>query len=79
MPGVPPPVKVLGNLASIAPGAEMGTVSHYDMQPVIDIYANVDGTDLGSVTRAMEEIIARHQERICRAARTSFCAARARP
>ncbi len=59
--GTAPPVNVLGNLASIEPGAEMGTVSHYDVQPVIDIYANVDGTDLGSVTRAMEAIIARHQ------------------
>jgi multidrug efflux pump subunit AcrB len=61
VPGVTTPVNVLGNLASIAPGAEMGTVSHYDVQPVLDIYANVDGTDLGSVTRAIEKIIARHQ------------------
>ena len=55
------PVEVLGNLASISPGAELGTVSHYNVQPVIDIYANVDGTDLGSVTRNMETIIARHK------------------
>ena len=60
-PGAQPAVQVLGNLASIAPGSEMGTVSHYDVQPVIDIYANVDGTDLGSVTRAMEGILARHK------------------
>ena len=65
-PGAPPPVEVLGNLASIAPGAEMGTVSHYDVQPVIDIYANVDGTDLGTVTRAMERIIARHEKELPR-------------
>ena len=57
-----PPMEVLGNLASIAPGAEMGTVSHYDIQPVLDIYANVDGTDLGTVTRAMERIIDRHEK-----------------
>jgi CzcA family heavy metal efflux pump len=61
VPGVTAPVNVLGNLASIAPGAELGTVSHYDVQPVIDIYANVDGTDLGSVTRKIEKIIASHQ------------------
>jgi multidrug efflux pump subunit AcrB len=60
--GVPPPNEVLGNLASIQPGAEMGTVSHYDVQPVLDIYANVDGTDLGAVTRAMERIIDRHEK-----------------
>jgi len=60
-PGSPVSNQILGNLASIVPGAELGTVSHYDVQPVIDIYANVDGTDLGSVTKAMEGIIARHQ------------------
>ncbi|MGA3135376.1 MAG: efflux RND transporter permease subunit [Terracidiphilus sp.] len=65
-PGVPPPVEVLGNLASITPGAELGTVSHYDVQPVIDIYANVDGTDLGTVTRAVEEKIARHENELPR-------------
>jgi multidrug efflux pump subunit AcrB len=58
------PLQVLGNLASIAPGAEMGTVSHYDVQPVLDIYANVDGTDLGTVTRGMEKIIANHQKEL---------------
>jgi multidrug efflux pump subunit AcrB len=37
-------------------------VSHYDVMPVLDIFANVDGTDLGSVTRAMQTIIDRHQK-----------------
>jgi CzcA family heavy metal efflux pump len=60
--GTPAPTQVLGNLATILPGAELGTVSHYDVQPVIDIFANVDGTDLGSVTRIVEEIIARHEK-----------------
>ena len=62
VPGVPLPVNVLGNLASIKPGTEMGFVSHYDVEPVIDIYANVDGTDLGSVTRAIEQIVARYHK-----------------
>ena len=57
---------MLANLASIVPGNEQGTVSHYDVQPVLDIYANVDGTDLGSVTKAMEGIIARHQHELPR-------------
>ncbi|MGB7744527.1 MAG: efflux RND transporter permease subunit, partial [Terracidiphilus sp.] len=51
-PGAGKPVQILGNLASIQPGAEEATVSHYDVLPVIDIFTNVDGTDLGSVTRA---------------------------
>ncbi|HVU48489.1 MAG TPA: efflux RND transporter permease subunit [Terracidiphilus sp.] len=61
-PGAPRPLQVLGNLADIQPGVELGTVSHYDIQPVIDIYANVVGTDLGSVTRAMEKIVKEHQK-----------------
>jgi multidrug efflux pump subunit AcrB len=61
-PGTPPQEQVLGNLAGIIPGAELGTVSHYDVQPVLDIYTNVDGTDLGTVTRGMEKIIANHQK-----------------
>jgi len=46
VPGVPSPVDVLGNVATIVPGTELGTVSHYNVQPVLDIYTNVDGTDL---------------------------------
>ena len=61
-PGTPLPVDVLGNLSTIVPGTELGTVSHYNVQPVLDIYTNVDGTDLGTVTRAMESIIKRHQK-----------------
>jgi multidrug efflux pump subunit AcrB len=61
--------QILGNLASITPGAELGTVSHYNVQPVIDIYANVDGTDLGSVTRKIEKIIAAHQAELPRGSR----------
>jgi CzcA family heavy metal efflux pump len=61
-PGAPQSVQTLGNMASIQPGTEMGTVSHYDIQPVIDIYANVDGTDLGSVTRGVEKIVEEHQK-----------------
>jgi multidrug efflux pump subunit AcrB len=68
-PGAASQVQVLGNLATISPGAELGTVpgaelgtvSHYNVQPVIDIYANVDGTDLGTVTRSMEGIIKEHK------------------
>jgi multidrug efflux pump subunit AcrB len=64
--GTPSPVDVLGNLATITPGAEMGAVSHYDVQPVLDIYANVDGTDLGSVTRKVEKVIGEHQAELPR-------------
>jgi CzcA family heavy metal efflux pump len=65
-PGTQRPLEILGNLAEITPGAELGTISHYDIQPVIDIYANVDGTDLGTVTRKMDTIIDKHQAELPR-------------
>ena len=65
-PGAPQPVQILGNMAEFQPGAELGTVSHYDVQPVIDIYANVAGTDLGTVTREMERIKAKYEKQLPR-------------
>ncbi len=66
-PGAPQkPVQVLGNLAQFQPGTELGTVSHYDVQPVLDIYANVAGTDLGTVTREMERIKAKYEKQLPR-------------
>jgi len=38
--------QILGNVASFQRGAEPGTVSHYDAQPIVDVYGAVDGTDL---------------------------------
>jgi len=64
-PGAPRlPVQVLGNLAQFQPGSELGTVSHYNVQPVLDIYANVTGTDLGTVTREMERIKAKYEKQL---------------
>jgi multidrug efflux pump subunit AcrB len=65
-PGAPAPVQILGNMASFQPGAELGTVSHYDVQPVLDIYANVVGTDLGTVTRDMERIVKKYEKQLPR-------------
>jgi CzcA family heavy metal efflux pump len=49
--------QILGNLASIVRGVEPGTLSHYDAQPIIDVYGSVEGTDLASVARRVEKII----------------------
>jgi multidrug efflux pump subunit AcrB len=52
------PVQILGNVATITPGTELGTVSHYNITPVIDIYGNVVNTDLASVDKKIEKILA---------------------
>ena len=52
------PGQILGNVAAIVPGQEMGTVTHYNIAPVIDIYGNVVNTDLASVDKQIEKILA---------------------
>jgi multidrug efflux pump subunit AcrB len=54
--GAPP--QILGNLAAVVRGSEQGTVSHYNVQPVLDIYGSVEGTDLGSIARGVDRIVA---------------------
>ncbi len=56
--------QLLGNLASIERGAEPGLVSHYNAQPIIDVYGSVEGTDLASVARRVEKIISDNQAQL---------------
>jgi multidrug efflux pump subunit AcrB len=49
--------EILGNLASISRGSGMAVVSHYDIQPVMDIYGSVQGRDLGGVAREINKIV----------------------
>jgi multidrug efflux pump subunit AcrB len=49
--------QILAGLASFSRGAEMGVVTHYDIESAIDIYGAVDGRDLGGVAREMTPII----------------------
>ena len=58
------PLQILGNLATITRGSELATVSHYNVQPVIDIFANVVNNDLGSVDREIEKIIDAHRKEL---------------
>jgi CzcA family heavy metal efflux pump len=41
--------QVLGNLAELRPAARPAVVSHYNVQPVIDVYISTQGRDLGAV------------------------------
>ena len=41
--------QVLGNLAQLTPITRAAVVNHYNVQPVIDVYASTQGRDLGGV------------------------------
>ena len=49
--------QIFAGLASLTRGAEQGVVSHYNVQPVIDIFGSVEGRDLGGVAREIQPII----------------------
>jgi multidrug efflux pump subunit AcrB len=51
------PSSILANVASVQRGAGLAVISHYDIQPVIDIYGAVQGRDLGGVSGDITRII----------------------
>ena len=59
-PGAAPPsnMQFLSNLAQVKRGVAPEIVNHYDVQPVFDVYANVNQSDLGSVSTKVQKIMA---------------------
>ena len=49
--------QLLANLASVERGVAPEIINHYNVQPVFDVFANVDRRDLGSVGSAVEKIM----------------------
>ncbi|MDR3744651.1 MAG: efflux RND transporter permease subunit [Acidobacteriaceae bacterium] len=58
--------QILGNLATLERGVEPGTVSHYNAQPIIDIYGSVEGTDLAGVASQVERIVDKYRAKLPR-------------
>jgi multidrug efflux pump subunit AcrB len=51
------PAQLVGGLARVSQIGTPGLVTHYAIQPAIDIYASVEGSDLGSVSTAIQKVI----------------------
>jgi len=49
--------QLLSNLASLSRGVSTTVASHYNVQPVMDVYANVEQRDLGGVAHEVERIM----------------------
>jgi multidrug efflux pump subunit AcrB len=64
------PPQILGNLATISRGVSMAAVSHYNVQPVVNIYGSVQGRDLGGVARDIDRIVKESQKDLPRGSRT---------
>src|SRR5579883_259871 len=54
---LPYQTQLLSNLATVEHRSADEIVNHYNVQPAFDIYANVDRTDLGSVTSKVMKIM----------------------
>ncbi|MGO8720631.1 MAG: efflux RND transporter permease subunit [Acidobacteriaceae bacterium] len=63
------PSQILANVASLKRGFEPSTVSHYNVMPVIDIYGSVDGTDLRTVGKQVDRIVAQARKHLPRGSR----------
>jgi multidrug efflux pump subunit AcrB len=60
MPVNDPSVKssqVLGNLVQLTPTSRPAVVSHYNIQPVIDVYESTQGRDLGAVAKETTRVL----------------------
>ena len=55
--GKPGSVQLLQNLATFRRGSSAADVSHYNVQKVFDVYANVDNRDLGGVASDVYKIV----------------------
>ncbi len=58
--------QLLSNLATFERGSSMAVVNHYNVQPVFDVFANVEGSDLGSVGRAVMRIMSDMERKVPR-------------
>jgi multidrug efflux pump subunit AcrB len=58
------PVTRISDLALMRPTTAMQSINHYTVQRVVDVNANIDGRDLGSVAAEIKEIIAAEQKNL---------------
>jgi multidrug efflux pump subunit AcrB len=63
------PPQVLSNLVQITPVARPAVVNHYNVQPVIDVYASTQGRDLGGVASDIMKALKPFQEHLPRGTR----------
>jgi multidrug efflux pump subunit AcrB len=58
------PPQILANLAYVSRTSEMGVVSHYNVQQVLDIFGSVQGRDLGAVSTDINSVVKASQKQL---------------
>ena len=49
--------EILNDLATVSRGTEIGTLNQYNIRRVVDVYANTQGRDLGSISSQIASIL----------------------
>jgi multidrug efflux pump subunit AcrB len=58
--------ELLGNLAQPNLNIEPALITHYNNQPMIDIYASVEGRDLGGVDTDIQKVLSQYENKLPR-------------
>src|SRR5207245_9014578 len=58
--------QLLSNLVRLERGTTASVVTHYNVQPMYDVFANVQDRDLGSVAREVDRVLAQFQHKLAR-------------
>ncbi len=53
----PASTQLLGNLVEVTPAQQVAVASRYNIQPAVDVYVSVQGTDLASVAGKVEKLV----------------------
>ena len=58
--------QLLGNLATVGPGASPTNATHYNIKPTVDVLMAVQGSDLGSAAKALNGMLERYRKALPR-------------
>jgi multidrug efflux pump subunit AcrB len=64
------PPQILANLVTTSTVARPASIAHYNVQPMINVYASVSGTDLGSVAGEVAKLVDGVQKQLPRGSHT---------
>ncbi|MDM0027153.1 efflux RND transporter permease subunit [Variovorax saccharolyticus] len=68
--GAPP--QLLGNLVEAQQGRQPAVVSRYNIQPVVDVYVSVQGTDLASVASKVQVLVDEMRPKLSRGSQVTI-------
>ncbi len=64
--GTAPQQEILADVATISRSSELPIVQHYNIARTLDLYANVQGRDLGAAARDVERIVDRYRPQLAK-------------